>query len=311
MSGASKTSDAALFVDAAKKNLHLRANAPVIDKGGAPVAGESTLDVDNQPRQNGAATDLGADEFHNIAPVARIRASNQLPKQNEVVTLDASESGDPEAASGGGVKEYRWDFGDGTTTTTSTPTTTKAYGALGVYSVSVTVIDSFDVGTTSDILPIAVIDGTAPTVKISSPKANRTLKRYKVKKTKLKKKTASGKARFKTTKKLNLQRFSGTAADDSGVTGIQISLRLVTRAASTAQSRTSTCRFLDKTKGTIVGRPCGKPIFFNLALKNGAWVYKTKKTTKLRNGLYELTARATDISGNAGTSSVRFKVVTK
>lgn len=300
------TSDAALFVNAAAKNLHLRANAPVIDKGGALVAGGSDKDIDGQARLNGAALDLGGDEFHNIAPLARLRASTLLAKQNETVHLDAGESADPEAASGGGVKEYRWDFGDGTTATTTAAQTTKAYANPGVYPVSVTVVDSFDVTAVSEVLPIAVTDGVGPTVRITTPKANVTLKRYTYKKRKVK-----GSKRTRTTRTVRQHSFRGTAGDPSGVTGAQISLRLVTPAASTSQRRTSTCRFLDKTKNSIVGRPCGKPIFFPIRLKDGVFAYKTKKRTKLRNGLYEVTVRVTDTSGNVGSDSRRFRVKTR
>ncbi|CAA9533345.1 MAG: hypothetical protein AVDCRST_MAG67-4451 [uncultured Solirubrobacteraceae bacterium] len=52
-----------LFVNAAKKNFHLRAGAPAIDT--VPTASStSPTDVDGQARTNGPASDRGADEFH-------------------------------------------------------------------------------------------------------------------------------------------------------------------------------------------------------------------------------------------------------
>ncbi|MDP8968170.1 MAG: hypothetical protein M3N04_06190, partial [Actinomycetota bacterium] len=51
----------ALFTNPAKRNYHLRDGSPAIDRAAAP--GESPTDIDGQPRTNGAASDLGADEF--------------------------------------------------------------------------------------------------------------------------------------------------------------------------------------------------------------------------------------------------------
>ncbi|HEV2784822.1 MAG TPA: choice-of-anchor Q domain-containing protein [Solirubrobacteraceae bacterium] len=52
----------ALFANPAKRNYHLRAGSPAIDKAAGP--GESPTDVDGQARTNGVASDLGADEFY-------------------------------------------------------------------------------------------------------------------------------------------------------------------------------------------------------------------------------------------------------
>ena len=52
----------ALFTNPAKRNYHLRDGSPAIDKAAGP--GESPTDVDGQARTNGAASDLGADEFY-------------------------------------------------------------------------------------------------------------------------------------------------------------------------------------------------------------------------------------------------------
>lgn len=52
----------ALFTNPARRNYHLRAGSPAIDKAAGP--GESPTDIDGQPRTNGPASDLGADEFY-------------------------------------------------------------------------------------------------------------------------------------------------------------------------------------------------------------------------------------------------------
>ncbi len=51
-----------LFVNPARKNFHLRAGAPAIDKV-PTVSSTSPADVDGQPRTSGPASDRGADEF--------------------------------------------------------------------------------------------------------------------------------------------------------------------------------------------------------------------------------------------------------
>ena len=91
------------------------------------AAGESDRDFDGEPRVAGGGSDLGADEFTNKAPAAKIAVTTANPKEGQNVTFDASKSTDPEAGTGGRLAEYRWTFGDGSTATTNTPTTQHAY----------------------------------------------------------------------------------------------------------------------------------------------------------------------------------------
>src|SRR5207237_1235888 len=56
-------------------------------------------------------------------------------------TLDASTSSDPEAAWGGGIRSYHFDFGDGSGADSATPVVTHAYARPGVYAATVTVTD--------------------------------------------------------------------------------------------------------------------------------------------------------------------------
>ena len=68
-----------LFVNAAKKNLHLRAGAPAIDQ--VPTASStSPTDVDGQGRTNGAASDRGADEFYVGPPPPAPPAGTATPQ---------------------------------------------------------------------------------------------------------------------------------------------------------------------------------------------------------------------------------------
>ena len=127
VTGTTNTADNALFVNPGSRNFHLRADAPVIDKGGPVVAGESDRDFDGESRVVGGGSDLGADEFTNKAPAAKIAVATANPKEGQNVAFDASKSTDPESGTGGRIAEYRWTFGDGSTATTSAPTVQHAY----------------------------------------------------------------------------------------------------------------------------------------------------------------------------------------
>ena len=130
----------ALFANPGRRNYHLRADAPVIDKGQV-TASDSPTDVDGQPRTSGAASDLGADEFVNTPPTAKIAMKTPSPRAGQPVTLDGSESSDRDAAIGGPITEYRWTFGDGVTQKTTTPTVEHAYGGPGAVVAELVVAD--------------------------------------------------------------------------------------------------------------------------------------------------------------------------
>ena len=198
----SDTSTANVFVNAAAKNFHLRADASsVIGHGGPQVAGESDRDVDGQPRVVGAASDLGADEFVNQAPVSRLAAPAAV-RTPGTTTFDASASSDPEAATGGGIAGYHFDFGDGTSADSNTPTVTHTYAKPGTYSATVTVTDAQGLaGAASGAVQAQVIDGIAPSVRIISPRNNKKLKRR------------------------GVVRITGSAADDIGVAGVGLTLQ--------------------------------------------------------------------------------------
>jgi hypothetical protein len=204
----SDTSNANVFVNAAAKNFHLRADATNdIDKGGPQVSGESDRDIDGQPRVAGAASDLGADEFVNQAPVARLAAPAAV-RTPAATTFDASASSDPEAASGGGIANYHFDFGDGTSLDSPTPVVTHAYAKPGSYSATVTVTDAQGLGgAPSARVQAAVTDGIAPTARIISPRNNRTLRLL----TKRHKRTPI--------------RFTGSASDDTSVAAVGLTLQ--------------------------------------------------------------------------------------
>jgi hypothetical protein len=260
----SDTSAADVFVSAATKNFRLRADAPDIDKAGGAVAGESDRDFEGQPRVVGAASDLGADEFVNQAPVARL-ATPPSTRQPDPVTFDASASSDPEGAWGGGIAGYHFDFGDGASADSPTATATHTYARPGAYSATVTVTDLQGLASAPGA-PVAVqiTDGVAPTARITSPR-NRARLRLRTK-----------------SHKLAPIRFSGSAADDTAVAAVTLTL-------------------------TQLGKHKPKPRTFRVSVRQGIWTYKLKRSIKLRKGSYELRATAVDAAGNLSkVAKVRF-----
>jgi PKD repeat protein len=253
----SDASTANVFVNPAAKNFHLRADATsVIDQGGPQISGESDRDVDGQPRVAGAASDLGADEFVNQAPVSRLAAPAAV-RTPAATTFDASASNDPEAASGGGVAGYHFDFGDGTSTDSPTPTVTHAYAKPGTYSATVTVTDAQGLaGAPSNAVQAQVTDGIAPSVRIISPRNNKKLKRR------------------------HVVRITGSAADDTGVAGVGLTLQ----------------------------RPGTKKLTkIAVKVQQGIWSYKLSSKLKRKRGRYTLTAYAIDAAGNLSRPArVRF-----
>lgn len=298
VTGGSNTPDDKLFVNAAKQNVHLRADAPVIDKGGDLVAGESDKDIDSQDRKAGAATDLGADEFVNRAPTAAATASAQKVLQNQAVTFDASKSTDPEAGVGGAIVAYQWTFGDGSTATTSTPTTTHAYSQLGLYNATVVAVDNFGASSAKAAIPaIAVSDGSAPVVKVTTPKKNGA---YAILAT-----TKLGKKARKVLDPTLVGKisFSGTASDPQGIKLVLLSVRRLAVGNAAVPKNPKACVYLDG-KTTFKSSACKKPVFFNAQFKDGKFSYKFKKTLKPKAGRYQLTAYAIDGSGIFSTPVV-------
>ncbi len=287
------TPDDQLFVAPAQRNFHLKIGSPAIDQAGGIIGGEYDKDVDSQARQNGTATDLGADEFHNLPPIPRFTASSTAIRAGQSVAFDASTSVDLEGA---GVASYRWDFGDGKTAETKDPRIEHTYDAIGNYTPKLVVVDpQGNVSITRTGATIAVTDGKAPTLTVTTPKNKQRRHIFKTTKTKLK----SGKTR--TTKTRQRFTFRGTSADESGIATVAISLRRVSLAKKTAKtSQARACVYLDKSK--FVSKNCKTPVYFFVnADKDGFWAFRTKKTTTFRAGVYELTAVARDKAGNLST----------
>jgi outer membrane protein OmpA-like peptidoglycan-associated protein len=72
----------------------------------------------------------------NQCPVASLEGPTE-GRENELLTFDASTSTDPD----GDALQYKWDFGDGTTSNFTFPIATHRYTAPGVYTVNLMVDD--------------------------------------------------------------------------------------------------------------------------------------------------------------------------
>lgn len=76
-------------------------------------------------------------------PMAAFTASPNASSAGQTVTYDASTSADQDSVNGsGGIVEYFWSFGDGTTATTTSPTTTHVFAAPGSFRVVLFVTDN-------------------------------------------------------------------------------------------------------------------------------------------------------------------------
>lgn len=298
MGGATFTEDARLFVPG---SLRLRPDAPVIDKGGALQAGESAKDFDGTAREldgpdadTTATSDIGADEYVNLPPKAVFGITNKNPRQNEAIGF-VSGSTDPEQNAGGGIVEYRWDFGDGVKETTKVGGVAHTYTQVGTYKATLQVVDAQ--GAVSDPAPlqeVAVKDGIAPAVTITSPAQGARLN--------LKSTYLLGAKRPKP-RRLTMR---GTVQDASGVESVEVALYVVKRdkvkrarkkkrRARASQAAPKTCEFYS---GRVFAKKdCTKEIWLKATLLGNGWELKTKSGLRLPAGLYQARVRAKDLTG--------------
>lgn len=286
----------------------LRADAPVIDKGGVVDSGESDTDIDGEPRavdgnRDGVvASDIGADEFVNKAPTARFGATKQSPKQGEAVGF-ISGSTDPEQASGGGIVEYRWDFGDGAKEAGPSGGVAHTYAQRGSYKVTLTTVDKQGATTTSDPVTVNVRDGVAPTVAIAVPEGDRVYK--------LNPKPRKGSKR----KPVPLQLGAvGSAIDEESVAKIEVALTLTkrdpvakpkkkkarkkkTRRKRGKRSQTAQCEHFTGT--AFAKRGCESLEWIEVSVIGTGWTFATPKGMRVPAGRYQMRVRAVDAQGNA------------
>ncbi len=298
----------ALFANAGARNFRLRPGSPAIDQG-AIEPGESTTDIDGDPRP-GPTTDLGADEFVNAPPVASIAVRTAKPRAGQPVLLDGSGSTDREASYGGGIVEYRWTFGDGTTETTTTPTVLHTYGSEGAAAAQLVVVDRQGAVSAPAVARVDVGDGTPPVATITRP-----FQGQRIKLTTRRTRTVirNGVRRRVTTRRRTRLGFGGVARDKSGVAFVLLTLEKLGRSSSTSAS--ARCTWFDARRG-LVRRSCAKPVLLVAKLAaDGSWTFNVSRRVRRPSpGVYRVSVYAADRSGAFGNSAptrdrvVRFRL---
>jgi hypothetical protein len=296
-----------LFADAAARNFRLRPGSPAIDQGGIEP-GESTTDIDGDPRP-GPVTDLGADEFVNAPPVASIVVRTARPRAGQPVLLDGSGSTDREASYGGGIVQYRWSFGDGTTETTTTPTVLHTYGGEGAAAAQLVVVDRQGAVSAPAVARIDVGDGTPPVATITRPFEGQRIK-LTTRRTRTVRR--NGVRRRVTSRRKTRIGFNGVARDKSGVAFVLLTVEKLGRSSSS--SSRARCTWYDARRG-LVRRRCSQPVLLVARLAaDGSWRLRISTRRQPSAGLYRVSVYAADRSGAFGNSApardrvVRFRL---
>ena len=273
--------------------LLLRQDAgSAIDKGSAsPAAGEPALDYFGDERKIGAATDLGADEWRNLVPAAAFTVDPEQGTVGQKMTFTAT-SADPDAAGGGGIANYYWDFGDGQFAKTQTPTVEHTYDKEGDKFVRLAVEDNL--GAISEPASVKIVvhpvpDLAAPAVEILQPKDGQVLK--------LRGKKRKGKKRRKPLQLTVL----GSVADATGIKQVDVALRLVKRKKGGSPSGGRCEYYGGKRRFSAVD--CDEPVWLKVSRTANAWRFRSRKRYRLPPGTYQLRARGTDIVGNVSTAA--------
>jgi len=249
------------------KNLRLKPGSPAIDKGGPLAAGESDTDVDGEPRTNGAATDIGADEFVNAKPSVKFTAEPNPVRAGQTVTFTARAT-DPNGD--GDVTTYGFDFGDGSKPQVAgSASAAHSYAKEGTYKVQVAALDRGGAVSELATLTITVSDGTPPLVKITSPASNSKVRLNR-----------KGKAPRKL-------RIAGLGSDVSGLEKIELAIT----------KRTGGCA--QYTGSRFVKAGCTKYRWIKARLTGNGFTLSTRKGLRFKTGTYEVRARGTDKKGNA------------
>lgn len=262
MGMATVTADAALF----GPTFRLLVGSPAIDTGGAVVGGESQTDIDGDPRLVGAATDIGADEFVNTAPVAKgLTATPASPVSGQAVTF-TFDAADPDP---GDKLFYGIDWGDGSPRQSADANVVgHVYERPGTYTVQFAAIDASTTPSNLVSQTITVRDGAKPTARITNRKL--LAKRREL-------------------------RVRGRAADESGVAKVEVAL-----------TRNAGCRQFTGKRFRRSGGCRKNLIWLAATQFGGdRFELTTDPDVKIRRGKYTIRARATDTAGNVGTKFSR------
>ena len=165
----------ALFLNPTKGNFRLLPTATAAIGQGGVTAGESATDIDGEDR-SAAPTDLGADEYNNAAPTAKIELATATPRTTQPVTFDGRGSSDREGNAS--IAEYRWRFSDGTAVNTTQPFVQHTFTAEGDAAAGLVVVDKEGAASPEVAVTFKLINGTPPAVAIVKPKSKQTFRTY-------------------------------------------------------------------------------------------------------------------------------------
>ena len=285
-----------LFLDPAKGNFRLRSDATAAIGQGGFTPGESTTDIDGEDR-SGAPTDLGADEYNNAAPVAKIALATATPRTTQPVTFDGRGSADRDGQAT--IAEYRWRFSDGTAVNTTQPFVQHAFAAEGDAAAGLLVVDNKGAASTEVAVIFKLVNGVAPAVGIVKPKAKQTFRTYT---TTTKTVTKNGKKVKTKTRKRTKIIIAGLSKPAVGTTQrILLTLQKTKSTTSTTQ-----CRYYDAKRGLRLVS-CSKPILITARLikdsTTGEWTYGVPTTRPLSTGTWKVSAFGVDSTGAFGNSA--------
>ncbi len=289
---------AELFLDPTKGNFRLLPTASAAIGQGSVTAGESATDIDGEDRST-APTDLGADEYNNAAPTAKIALATAVPRTTQPVTFDGRGSSDREGSAT--IAEYRWRFSDGTAENTTQPFVQHTFKDEGDAAAGLIVVDRDGAASPEVAVTFKLINGTPPAVAIVKPKSKQTFRTYT---TTTKTVTRDGKkVKTKTRARTKIQ-IAGLSAAKAGTT-MQRVLLLLQKTNSTGGSKTK-CRYYDPKRGLRLVS-CSKPILITARLvkdsKSGEWRYNVPTTRPLSPGSWKVSAYGVDATGAFGNSA--------
>jgi hypothetical protein len=285
----------ALFLDAAKGNFRLVPTASAAIGQGGFTPGESPTDIDGEDR-SAAPTDLGADEYNNAAPTAKVVVATPTPRTTQPVTFDGRGSSDREGNAT--IAEYRWRFSDGKAETTTQPFVQHTFANEGDAAVGLTVVDKQGAASVEVAATFKLVNGTPPAVAIVKPKAKQTFRTYT---TTTKTVTKNGKkVKVKTRKRTKIQIAGLSKAAVGNMQRVIITLQKTKSTTSTSQ-----CRFYDARRGLRLVK-CDKPILITTRLvkdsTSGEWTYTVPTTRPLSTGTWKASAYGVDTTGAFGNS---------
>ena len=289
---------ATLFLNPTKSNFRLLPTASAAIGQGGFTPGESATDIDGEERA-AAPTDLGADEYNNAAPTAKVTVATATPRTTQPVTFDGRGSSDRDGNAT--IAEYRWRFSDGKAETTTQPFVQHVFDKEGDAAVGLVVVDKQGAASPEVAATFKLVNGTPPAVAIVKPKSKQTFKTFT---TTTKTVTRNGRKVKVRTRKRTRIRIAGLSK--AAVGNMQRVILTLQKTKSTTSS--TQCRFYDPKRGLRLVK-CAKPILITARLVKGSasgeWTYTVPSTRPLSTGSWKVSAFGLDTTGAFGNTAKR------